>query len=164
MKKWELKWEHAAQTPWFEVWGTAWCGFVGTLGEIFPSDVVTVLLLCCRNDAPGVPRAVPAALSPICHRAESPREGLVLNTVEHKVSSALWCFEREDEESTLLLNFFLSRSVAVTSTALEWKGRTGMGFEVTIRVLVAPSPNMNIISKSKTFKFVEITWNLNIDC
>lgn len=32
-----------------------------------------------------------------------------------------------------------------------------MGFEVTIRVLVAPSPNMNIISKSKTFKFVEIT-------
>lgn len=32
-----------------------------------------------------------------------------------------------------------------------------MGFEVTVGVLVAPSPNMNIISKSKTFKFVEIT-------
>lgn len=45
-------------------------------------------LLCCRNDAPGVPRAVPAALSPICHRAESPREGLV---VKHRGAQSQLC-------------------------------------------------------------------------
>lgn len=79
---WELNWEPAAQSPWFEVWGAAWCGFVGTPSELFPCDVVTVLLLSCRNEAPGVPRAEPAALSPICHRAESPRAGLVVKHCE----------------------------------------------------------------------------------
>lgn len=124
--------------------------------------------LCCCSAAEMMLLVSPELCQLPCHPSlivlNHPGKVWWLNTVEHKVSSALWCFEREDEESTLLLNFFLSHSVAVTSTALEWKGRTGMGFEVTIRVLVAPSPNMNIISKSKTFKFVEITWNLNIDC